>query len=50
MLKEKLKMIKLTLWEWHQTHTQNIPGKISMVRDRITVLDEKGGGLYFRGR
>jgi len=35
MMKEKFKMIKTILWEWHQAHTLNIPGKISTVK---TVL------------
>lgn len=41
VLKEKFKMTKVTLREWHQTHNQNISGKIYTVRGRITVLDEK---------
>jgi len=35
-------MIKVVLREWHQTHTQNISGKIYTVRGRMAVLDEKG--------
>jgi hypothetical protein len=42
VLKEKLKMIKVVLREWHQSHTQNILGKIIYVKDRISSLDEKG--------
>jgi len=41
VLKEKFKMIKMALQEWHQTHTQNIPIKISTVTDRIATLDAK---------
>jgi len=41
VLKEKFKMIKMALREWHQTHTQNIPIKISTVTDRIATLDAK---------
>lgn len=42
VLKEKLKMIKVALREWHQNHTQNILGKISVIKDRMSVLDERG--------
>jgi hypothetical protein len=40
--KEKLKLIKVALKEWHSTHTNNISAKISQVKDHILVLDEKG--------
>jgi hypothetical protein len=40
-MKEKLKMVKLALREWHQNHTYNIPSKISNMKERISVLDEK---------
>lgn len=42
VMKEKLKMIKGALREWHQTHTQNVPGKINSIKCRTTELDEKG--------
>jgi len=42
VMKEKLKMIKTALREWHQNHTINIPSKISKLKERIFVLDEKG--------
>ncbi|CAJ2638568.1 unnamed protein product [Trifolium pratense] len=42
VLKEKLKMIKADLKEWHKTHTQNIPGRIETLKGRLSVLDEKG--------
>jgi len=35
-------MIKVALREWHQTHYQNIPARISSVKGCISVLDEKG--------
>jgi hypothetical protein len=41
VVKEKLKRIKVTLWEWHQNHTHNILGKILNVRDCISMLDDK---------
>jgi len=41
-MKEKFKLINVALKEWHSTHTTNIPGKISQVKDRISMLDEKG--------
>ena len=42
VIKEKLKLIKVALREWHSTHTNYIPTKISQVKDHISVLDEKG--------
>jgi len=42
VLKEKFKLIKLALREWHQRHTQNLPAKISYLKDKITALDFKG--------
>ena len=42
MLKQKLKMIKACLKEWHQTHSQNTEGKILEAKNRIPFLDSKG--------
>jgi len=42
VLKEKFKLIKLALREWHQTHSQNLPAKIATLKDRISSLDSKG--------
>ena len=42
VLKEKFKLIKLALREWHQTHSQNLPAKIATLKDRIATLDSKG--------
>jgi exonuclease III len=42
VLKMKLKMIKSCLKEWHQKHSKNIDGKISEVKNRISLLDTKG--------
>jgi len=38
VLKDKLKLIKGSLKEWHQTHTSNLQSKISKVKDRISSL------------
>lgn len=42
MLKEKLKLIKVALREWHQNHSQNIPSKLENIKGRMAELDEKG--------
>ena len=42
VLKEKFKLIKLVLEEWHRRHTQNLPAKISSLKDKISVFDLKG--------
>jgi len=41
VLKEKLKLIKGCQKLWHQSHTQNLEGKIQSVKDRISCLDVK---------
>jgi hypothetical protein len=41
VLKEKLKLIKGSLNTWHQNHTQNLEGRISNIKDRISSLDAK---------
>ncbi|MCI80691.1 cysteine-rich receptor-like protein kinase, partial [Trifolium medium] len=33
VLKEKLKMIKVALKEWHSAHTQNLPSRIESLKD-----------------
>ncbi|PNX62506.1 cysteine-rich receptor-like protein kinase, partial [Trifolium pratense] len=43
VLKEKLKGIKIALKDWHKAHTQNLPSRIESLKDRLAVLDEKGG-------
>ncbi|CAJ2674421.1 unnamed protein product [Trifolium pratense] len=43
VLKEKLKRIKTVLKDWHSSHTQNLPSRIESLKDRLAVLDEKGG-------
>lgn len=42
VLKQKLKMIKDCLKEWHQTHSQNAEGKILEAKNRRAFLDSKG--------
>ncbi|GAU26985.1 hypothetical protein TSUD_290350 [Trifolium subterraneum] len=42
VLKEKFKMIKLALKEWHKTHSQNLPSKIDSLKVRLSVLEVKG--------
>ncbi|MCI38654.1 cysteine-rich receptor-like protein kinase, partial [Trifolium medium] len=42
VLKEKFKMIKSALKEWHMSHTQNLPSQIESLKDRLAALDEKG--------
>ena len=41
-LKEKLKLIKGSLREWHQRHSQNLVGKCKTVQERMSILDVKG--------
>ncbi|MCI30732.1 endonuclease/exonuclease/phosphatase family protein, partial [Trifolium medium] len=42
VLKEKLKMIKLALKEWHVAHTQNLPSRIDSLKVRLSDLEGKG--------
>jgi hypothetical protein len=42
VLKEKLKLIKGSLKEWHQRHSQNMDGRCRMVKERMALLDIKG--------
>jgi exonuclease III len=42
VLKEKLKLIKLALKEWHQRHTKNIQARMSSLKEQISTLDIKG--------
>ncbi|GAU40134.1 hypothetical protein TSUD_163030 [Trifolium subterraneum] len=43
VLKEKFKMIKLALKDWHQTHTETLPSILESLKDRLAALDEKWG-------
>ncbi|CAJ2678325.1 unnamed protein product [Trifolium pratense] len=42
VLKEKLKLIKAGLKEWHMAHTQNLPSRIDKLKARLSALDVKG--------
>ena len=42
VLKEKFKLIKLALKEWHPRHSQNLPVRILSLKDKIAALDLKG--------
>ncbi|PNY07495.1 cysteine-rich receptor-like protein kinase, partial [Trifolium pratense] len=42
VLKEKLKLIKAGLKEWHKVHTQNLHSRIDSLKARLSALDEKG--------
>jgi len=41
VLKEKLKMLKFSLKEWHQQHAKNMDSKIVTVKNRISCLESK---------
>ncbi|PNX58703.1 cysteine-rich receptor-like protein kinase, partial [Trifolium pratense] len=42
VLKEKLKMVKVALKEWHKNHAQNLPSRIDNLKNKLSALDEKG--------
>ncbi|PNX65133.1 cysteine-rich receptor-like protein kinase, partial [Trifolium pratense] len=42
VLKEKFKMIKAALKEWHTAHVQNLPSRIETLKVKLSTLDEKG--------
>ncbi|GAU45885.1 hypothetical protein TSUD_401090, partial [Trifolium subterraneum] len=42
VLKEKLKLIKVALKEWHLSHAQNLPSRIDSLKTRLSNLDNKG--------
>jgi len=42
VLKEKLKLMKSALKEWHLSHSKNIPAKLDSLKARLSVLDGKG--------
>jgi hypothetical protein len=42
VLKEKLKLIKAALKDWHTTHAQNLPSRIESKKARLAALDQKG--------
>jgi len=41
VLKEKFKLIKLALKEWHTSHAQNLSAKIASLKDRLAEFDGK---------
>ena len=41
VLKEKLKLIKSNLKEWHHRHSKNLEGKSNTVKERMSFLDTK---------
>jgi len=44
VLKQKLKLMKVSLKEWHLNHSQNLDGKLMDVKNRITLLGSKTRG------
>jgi hypothetical protein len=42
VMKEKLKMIKAALKDWHKAHAQNLPSRIESKKARLAALDLKG--------
>ena len=42
VLKEKFKLIKSTLKDWHVSHSQNLPAQIAALKERMAVLDGRG--------
>jgi hypothetical protein len=42
VLKEKLKLMKVALKEWHLTHSHNLSSRIDSLKARLSVLDLKG--------
>ena len=42
VLKEKFKLIKSALKDWHASHLQNLPAQISTLKERMAVLDRRG--------
>jgi len=41
VLKEKLKLIKSALKEWHNSHVRNLSGRMHVLKELILVLDGK---------
>lgn len=41
VLKEKLKLIKRKLKEWHKSHTQNLDGKINSAKEELNNIESK---------
>ncbi|PNX79707.1 cysteine-rich receptor-like protein kinase, partial [Trifolium pratense] len=49
VLKEKLKMMKVALKDWHKTHVQNVPSRIETLKDRLSLLDQRGEEVDLSG-
>jgi hypothetical protein len=47
VLKEKLKLIKGSLKEWHQRHSQNLEGRCRTMKEQMAILDIKGESSAF---
>lgn len=45
VLKEKFKLLKIALKEWHASYSQNLLGKILALKERLATLDEKGESM-----
>jgi hypothetical protein len=45
VLKEKPKLIKAALKDWHTTHAQNLPSRIESKKAWLAALDQKGEDL-----
>jgi len=41
-VKEKLKLLKSALKDWHLTHTKNLPGSIHSLKSQIDMLESRG--------
>jgi len=48
-LKEKLKLLKLALKDWHQRHSRYLPARISTLKEKIATLDLKGETIELCG-
>jgi len=42
VLKEKLKLIKTKLKDWHRQHSKNLESRCTLVKERMSILDTKG--------
>jgi hypothetical protein len=42
VLREKLKMIKLALKDWHESHTENMPSRINTLKVQLSTFDSNG--------
>jgi hypothetical protein len=42
VLREKLKMTKLALKDWHEYHTENMPSRINTLKVQLSTFDSNG--------